>query len=295
MALIEYTCQHCGELFTKATYPSSPKFLYCSRKCQGAAKSAAENITKICEQCGDSFSSTAFFAPDRKFCSRACSQQSRKDKSHQTKECQHCGESFEIQKSRDANRKYCSTKCAAQHRAIGKSISKNCEYCEKEFTVHNSRSDKKFCSVPCAGKANSATSKVVLTCTGCGENFQRSVGKIVNNANGPYCSKSCFDSNRPKDPKHNRTEDGRLITPNGYVRICIEGKHVFEHRHVMEQHLGRKLATKESVHHINGVRHDNRIENLEHFEKPHPSGIRHSDKLKLAEELLRKERPELFK
>ena len=60
-------------------------------------------------------------------------------------------------------------------------------------------------------------------------------------------------------------ESGRRQTKDGYVLIRDKnGNWKAEHRVLMEQKMGRPLIPKiESVHHINGIRNDNRLENLE--------------------------------
>ena len=57
------------------------------------------------------------------------------------------------------------------------------------------------------------------------------------------------------------------INIRGYIRgrVLMDGKiiSILQHRYFMEIHLGRRLSTSEQIHHINGIKNDNRIENLQ--------------------------------
>lgn len=77
----------------------------------------------------------------------------------------------------------------------------------------------------------------------------------------------------------------------GYIRLAKslpDGTvhRIFEHRAVMEALLGRPLGDDENVHHINGDRTDNRVENLELWCTSQPAGQRVEDKVRWAQEIL---------
>ena len=112
----------------------------------------------------------------------------------------------------------------------------------------------------------------------------KNCGKLISKS-----AKTCSDCKiNPEGFKRIDNSGYAIIKCSNHPRASGGGKYVFEHILVMEKHLGRYLEIGENVHHINGVKDDNRIENLELWIKPQPSGIRVEDAVKWAKEILKK-------
>jgi len=135
---------------------------------------------------------------------------------------------------------------------------KNCIVCGKEFL---GGCVAKYCK-DC----------LYLPCIFCGKKI-KVTGKRRNGFK--YCSRRCFGKavlctpevqakiTRHYGSNHPGWKGGRVLRKDGYILLEVHGQRFFEHRYVMEQFLGRKLETNETLHHINHDRSDNRLENLE--------------------------------
>lgn len=151
------------------------------------------------------------------------------------------------------------------------------------------------------------------TCKDCGEDFEpRQKVWVCNKCKNlrakskGHLNKRCIDCDGPTTStrcrrchfEHQKGETnsrwkGWSITSNGYRLIKKHGHPnaqangwIMEHVHIMSESLGRPLLPGENVHHKNGDRLDNRLENLELWVTMQPSGQRVSDRIKDAKRVL---------
>jgi len=131
------------------------------------------------------------------------------------------------------------------------------------------------------GKDKKSRTIIIAHCS-CG-NFWKGVLNGV--LNGTTRSCGCMLNKNPRRGNtHPCWRGGRTIASTGYVRIKLPNHpradtkgYVAEHALVMEQSIGRPIVLGETIHHKNGIRGDNRIENLELWVGNHTSGQRMND------------------
>lgn len=198
-----------------------------------------------------------------------------------TKSCTICGEIknvkrfYELSRSKDGFKNQCKGCISLRD----KEYSQRPEVKEKRRIYNNSPRGKEV------KKLSIERHLIKLICNKCGKEFRGRKSQ-------KYCSHKC--SSDAISGKNSPNWKGGRIATRGYVRISTKGHpratkqgYVYEHIIVMEKILGRLLKKHENVHHINGVKDDNRPENLELWTTSQPKGQRVEDKLKWAREIIK--------
>ncbi len=193
-----------------------------------------------------------------------------------------------------------------------------CRKCEQPFTMRGgvARGYKKrhgvqkpYCSMKCFYEGvnrhayDPHQSAPTYVCEGCGGTFARRADVTADgqfrrwDIDQKYHSVECFRNSLAEHHESKRASGylpaGHVDSQGYHIVKWTDGKNVKVHRIVMERKLGRPLRGKENVHYVNGIRSDNRPENLELWVKAQPCGQRLSDHVERAIEFIR-EYPEEF-
>lgn len=179
--------------------------------------------------------------------------------------CATCGEEFATYPSSRA--RFCGVDCWR----------KPCKRCGEPFAYRTTRVE--YCSDDC--KYGTAE------CEQCGSTFQ-----VTKHSAGRFCSTEChYENTIPTGSVRSSGRDGYVLvkvppgTPGARGSATMR-RWMSQHRYVMQQHLGRPLLPQEEVHHRNGVRDDNRLENLELWSKSQPAGQRVEDLVLWARDII---------
>ncbi|NBO23539.1 HNH endonuclease [bacterium] len=129
-----------------------------------------------------------------------------------------------------------------------------CKNCSTPFWTNRIKNPQKFCSPKCYHE-NRSLPILEKECQHCGKIFYSKKQKRT------LCSPKCVGL-KNRGHNHFAWKGGRGLDINGYVTIQENGLRHREHRLVAERIIGRKLEKFEQVHHKNGIKTDNRPENL---------------------------------
>ena len=181
----------------------------------------------------------------------------------------------------------------------GKTAICKCDMCEKEFERPYSiaiKSKEHYCCLDCWYQTYPNPSEPIVTCLYCRKEFKKSEQFLPAARKRHFCSRECFVKYCLKNNElipDDIVNTKRTINKSGYVTIfaplhpTASSYRILEHKYVMEKYLGRSLRKGEAVHHKNGIKDDNRIENLELWTRSHPAGQRVEDKINWAIKFLK--------